>query len=206
MRDWISRSVNHFRGRALPEPATPAGYAALIDRFDLTIPLAPRLAAIAERHHPVPNVSWNLLTPRHRPPNTLEGQLVFAMKWEGLDLGVLAALFKIIEPSEIAETVRATPTGSFARRIWFLYEWLTGRELDVPNPGKVRLVDVVDPEQQVGLQNGTPSSRHKVIDNLPGTRHLCPMMRWTPALRTAISKKLDVRAKEIIGRTRKDLI
>lgn len=206
MGDWISQPVNHFHGRALPEPAIPAGYAGLIERFDLAVPLPPRLTAIAERHHPAPNPSWPLLTPRHRPPDTLAGQLVFALKWEGVDLGVLAALFKAVEPNEVAAIVRATPTGAFARRTWFLYEWLTGRELDVPDPGKVRVVAVVDPEQQVALQKGAPSPRHKVIDNLPGTRDFCPMIRWTPDLRAAVAKGLDARAREIIGRTRKDLV
>ena len=198
--------MNYFHGRGLPEPAMPVGYAGLIDRYELPVPLPPRLAAIAERHHPTSNASWNLLTPRHRPPSTLQGQIVFAMKREGVDLGVLAALFKVIEPHEIAELVRTTPTGSFARRTWFLYEWLTGGELDVPDPGKVRLVNVIDPEQQVALQKGTTSPRHKVIDNLPGTRRFCPMIRWTPALQAAIAKRIDARAKEIVGRTRKDLI
>lgn len=206
MGNWISQSVNHFHGRGLPEPAVPAGYAALIERFDLAVPVPPRLTAIADRHHPAPNLSWQLLTPRHRPPDTLEGQLVFALKWEGVDLGVLAALFKAVEPHEIAAIVRATPTGAFARRIWFLYEWLTGRELDVPDPGKVRGVAVIDSEQQVALEKGVPSPRHKVIDNLPGTRGFCPMTRWTPDLRAAVAKGLDVRAREIIGRTRKDRV
>lgn len=206
MGNWVSHPVNHFHGRGLPEPAVPAGYAALIERFDLAVPLPPRLTAIAERHHPAPNPSWQLLTPRHRPPDTLEGQLVFALKWEGVDLGVLAALFKVVEPNEIAAVVRATPTGAFARRTWFLYEWLTGRELEVPDPGKVRGVAVVDPQQQVALQKGVPSPRHKVIDNLPGTRGFCPMVRWTPDLRAAVARGLDTRAREIIGRTRKDLV
>jgi len=206
MKGWISQPVKHFHGRPLPEPAIPAGYAALIERFELSVPLPPRLAAIAERHHPASNLSWNLLTPRHRPTNTLEGQIVFALKWEGVDLGVLVALFKVLEAGEIAGIVRATPTGSFARRTWFLYEWLTGRELDVPDPGKVRLVNVVDTEQQVALQKGTTSPRHKVVNNLPGTPRFCPMMRWTPALQAAVAKRLDMRAREIIGRTRKDLI
>ena len=206
MREWISQPVNRFHDRALPEQATPAGYAALVKHFELAVPLPPRLTAIAERHHPAPNLSWNLLTPRHRPPNTLEGQIVFALKWEGLDLGILTALFKVIGPHEITEIVRATPTGSFARRIWFLYEWLTGRELDVPDPGKVRVVSVVDPNQQVGLHKGTTSPRHKVIDNLPGTRRFCPMIRWTPVLREAVAKGLNARASGVIGRTRKDII
>jgi hypothetical protein len=206
MDDWPQQSVNHFHGRTLPEPAVPAGYAALIERFDLAVPLPPRLTAIADRHHPTSNASWQLLTPRHRPPNTLEGQLVFGVKWEGLDLGVLATLFRAVAPTDIAAIVRATPTGAFARRIWFLYEWLTGRELDVPDPGKVRAVSVVDPTQQVGLQQGRPSPRHKVIDNLPGTRGFCPMIRWTPTLHAAVAKGLNARARDIVGRTRKDLI
>ncbi len=206
MREWISQPVSRFHDRTLPEQATPAGYAALVEHFELPVPLPPLLIAIAERHHPASNLSWNLLTPRHRPPNTLEGQIVFALKWEGVNLDVLAALFKIIDPHEITEIVRATPTGSFARRLWFLYEWLTGRELDVPDPGKVRVVSVVDPDQQVGLHKGKTSTRHKVIDNLPGTRRFCPMIRWTPALREAVAKGLNARASEIIGRTRKDVI
>lgn len=202
----FSQPVKHFHGRPLPEPAIPAGYAELIARFDLAVPIPPRLSAIAARHHPAPSPSWKLLTPRHRPTDTLEGQLVFALKWEGVDLGVLAALFKAVEPDKIAAIVRATPTGAFARRIWFLYEWLTGRELDVPDPGKVRVVPVVEPEQQVALKKGAPSPRHKVINNLPGVRGFCPMIRWTPGLSAAVAKGLDARARELIGRTRKDLV
>lgn len=173
---------------------------------DLALPLPPGLAAIAGRHHPAPTPSWRLLTPRHRPANTLEAQIVFALKWEGVDLGVLTALFKATSASDIAAIVRATPTGAFARRIWYLYEWLTGRALDVADPGRVRFTPVVDPAQQVALNDGTPSPRHKVVDNLPGTRSFCPMVGWTPALHAAVQKGLDRRAREIIGRARKDLI
>jgi Fic/DOC family protein len=206
MGEWITQPVIHFRGRALPEPAIPAGYAALIERFELPVPIPSRLAATATRHHPGLDPAWLLLTPRHRPADTLEGQLVFALKWEGVDLNVLAMLFTVVTEAEVAALVRATPTGAFARRIWFLYEWLTGRTLDVPDPGKVRSVAVVDADQQVALALGTPSTRHKVIDNLPGTRRFCPMIRWTPALRAAVDQRLDIRARELIGRTRHDLV
>jgi hypothetical protein len=206
MGEWITQPVNHFHGLALPEPAVPAGYAALIERFELPVPLPPRLSGTAMRHHPAAHARWQLLTPRHRPADTLEGQLVFALKWEGVDLGVLAALFKVVAAEDLAALVRDTPTGAFARRIWFLYEWLTGRTLDVPDPGKVRSVPVLDPEQQIALASGTPSPRHKVLDNLPGSPRFCPLMRWTPALRAAASQGLELRAREIVGRTRQDLV
>jgi Fic family protein len=206
MGEWIPRPVNHFHGLALPEPGTPAGYAAIIDRYGLAVPLPLRPAAIAERHHPNSTPTWRFLTPRHRPRQTLLGQLVFALKWEGIDLGVLAALFKTLDAEEIAEAVRSTPTGAFTRRLWFLYEWLTAQRLDVPEPGKVRAVLVVDPGQQVALSGGIASPRHRAIDNLAGTPAFCPMIRWTPALRAVAAQGLDRRAREIIGRTRKDLI
>jgi Fic family protein len=206
VREWNVQLVNHFRGRPLPEPAIPAGYSALIERYELSVPLPPRLAATAVRHQPASGAAWRLLTPRHRPADTLEGHLVFALKWEGVDLGVLSALFEVVDPGEVARFVQATPTGAFSRRSWFLYEWLTERTLDVPDPGKVRSVPVVEPEQQIALTRGSPSVRHKVIDNLPGTRRFCPMIRCTEAMQAGAARGLDGRAREIIGRTRPDLI
>lgn len=206
MGEWISREVTHFRGRPLPEPAVPAGYAALLERFELLAPLPPRLAAIAPRHHPQRHEAWRLLTPRHRPAGTLEGHLVFALKWEGVDLAVLAALFAALPAHEIGALVQRTPTGSFSRRIWFLYEWLTGTQLDVADPGKVKSVLALNPKLQAALPRGEPSPRHKVIDNLPGTRRFCPLVRWTPALRAMADRHLDQLARDVIGRMRPDLV
>lgn len=132
---------------------------------------------------------------------------MFALKWEGVDLGTLAALFRVVSANDVAAIVRTTPTGKFARRLWYSYEWLTGEELDVAEPrGRLRFVLLIEPEEQVALRQGTPSTRHKVIDNLPGTRSFCPMVRWTPALRAAVAQGLDRRARQIIGRTHRDLI
>ncbi|SLJ91194.1 Fic family protein [Novosphingobium mathurense] len=206
MGEWPSQAVNDFRGRLLPETGTPVGYAALIAAYGLAIPLPPRLTAIAERHHPVATTAWNMLTPRHRPASTLAAQLTFAIKWEGVDLSVLAQLFRVLAPDTIADLVRATPTGAFARRIWFLYEWMTGDRLDLPDAGKVRLVDVVDPNQQFALADGEVSTRHRVVNNLPGTPRFCPMIRRSPVLVAAAAKKLDERARGQIGRVRPDLV
>lgn len=204
--DRFSQSVTSFHGTPLPEPATPAGYAELIDRYGLELPLPPRLAAVAERHHPQSTDNWVLLTPRHRPDDTLAGQLEFALKWEGVDLAVLAALTTVVPAAEFEALVRAAPTGRYARRIWFLYEWITGRTLDLPDAGKVRAVPVLDPEQQFALSKGEMSARHRVIDNLPGTRAFSPLVRRTPALDAAVAKRLDLRAREVIGRTHADVI
>lgn len=115
-------------------------------------------------------------------------------------------LFRIIPADEVAFVVAAKPKGIYARRIWFLWEWLTGRELDLPDPGKVRAVPVLDPRQQFALPKGTLSSRHKVINNLPGTRTFCPLVRRTPRLDRFTAMGLDVLAPDVIGRTHPDVV
>lgn len=147
-----------------------------------------------------------MLTPRYRPEAALGPHLVFAFRYEGVDLQVLSALFQVIEPDEIEAIIRATPTGSFARRLWFLYEWLTDRQLNVPDPGKVRMVPILDPNQQYALDEGDPSPRHKVSNNLPGTPAFCPLVRRTPDLVAFSQKALGERAREAIGRVRPDLV
>jgi len=122
----FSQVVTSFQDRVLPEPARLAGYAALMDAFDLAVPLPRTLTGISQHHRRYEQEGWRLLTPRHAPPASLEGHLVFALKHEGLDLLILKSLFKKVGPDPIAQIVVATPTGRYARRLWFLYEWLIG--------------------------------------------------------------------------------
>lgn len=206
MSDSTSHAVNAFHGRALPEPGAPAGYAVLIDQYGLDLPLPARLAAIASRHHPRSTDRWRLLTPRHAPADTLEGHVRFALKWEGVNLAVLSTLFEVVADAEVAAIVRGTPSGAYTRRLWFLHEWLTGRELDVPDPGKVRSVLVVNPDHQFVVQDAALSSRHKVRNNLPGTSAFCPLVRRTPELERYRGMGLDARAREVIGRTHPDIV
>lgn len=204
---FISRE--RFRRRlrwSLPEPGSPAGYAALAARYDLRVPLPSRLAAIAERHHPASTTEWRMLPSGHAPDDSLQGHLEFALKWEGVSPGVLAALFREIDPGDIARIVRDKPTGRYARRIWFLYEWLTDIRVDVPDAGKVTAVPVVDPRRQFAARTGPLSRRHRVRDNLPGARNFCPLVRRTPELDRFVAMRLDERAREVIGRTRPDFV
>ncbi|MEX0892014.1 MAG: Fic family protein [Gemmatimonadota bacterium] len=206
MGDRNSHAVTVFQGRRLPEPARLAGYAALLQRYELPVPLPGRLAGIAERHRKTDTSEWLLLTPRHAPADTLEGQLEFALKWEGVDLPVLNQLFRVVDAAEVAAVIRNKPTGRYARRLWFLYEWLTGEELDVPEPGKVRSVLVVDPGQQYAAASGPRSSRHRVMNNLPGPREFCPLVRRTEELERLRAMGLEERARAVIGRTHPDVV
>ena len=201
----FSGPVTVFHERRLPERGTPAGYAALIDAYKLAVPIPLALTAIGERHKSIERDNWRLLTPRHAPAVTLEGHLTFALKYEGVDLAVLKRLFEATGPKPIEALVRAKPTGSYARRIWFLYEWLTGKKLKVPEPGKVTYVNALDPKQQwPGASRDSP--RHRVRNNLPGTPEFCPLVFRTPALEEFVALGLGDRAKALAADVPADLL
>ena len=198
--------IKEFRGSLLPEPAVLAGYSALIERFNLPIPLPPYLAAIGTRRKPKSSEQWLLLDSRQPPPTDLAGHLEFALKHEGVNFSVLSALFRVAPKKEIEAWISATPGGANTRRAWFIYEWLTGDLLDVPPVPRIRAVPMIDRSKQFGLEGGNRSPRHSVIDNLPGTREFCPLVRRTAKLDDFEARGFDRLAREVIGRTHPDIV
>lgn len=201
----FSGPVIVFHEKRLPERATPAGYAALIDAFDLKVPWPRTLSAISERHRTRTEVGWRILSPRYAPDPNLEGHLTFALKYEGLDLAVLKRLFQQTGPEPIEAIVRNAPTGAYARRIWFLYEWLLTTKLNLPDTEAGRYVEAVDTKLQWGGKART-SPRHHVRNNLPGTADFCPLAFKTDTLDRYVASNLSERAKEVAARVPKELL
>jgi hypothetical protein len=201
----FSGSVTVFHDSRLPEPAVPVGYAALIEALRLKVPLPRTFSAVGARHRRYQQDGWDIYTPRHAPTADLNGHLTFALKYEGLDLAVLKVLFRTTGPAPIEDIVRATPTGTYARRIWFLYEWLLGAQLDLPAADKGAYALVVDPDRQLAGVART-SSRHRVKDNMPGTPFFCPMITWTETLRTFTTRNLAERARAAVADVPADLL
>lgn len=188
-------AITVFHGRKLPCEAVPAGYAALIAAYGLRAPLPRKLFAIGSRHRIIDRDGWRLMTPRHAPAPTLEGHLTFALKYEGVDLAVLKALFDVLDPAVIEAMVRARPTGRYVRRIWFLYEWLAGRALDLPPLRRASYVNALDPSlQYAGRVVNSP--RHRVRNNLPGTPAFCPLVFRSEELERFAATDFAAQARE----------
>jgi len=202
---YFSGQRTVFQELRLPETATLAGYGALIDAYRLSVPLPRKLSATGNHHRVIEDDAWRILTPRHAPSPDLDGHLTFALKYEGLDLAALTRLFAATGPDAIAEIVRNKPTGSYARRIWFLYEWLTGSRLNLPDAEGGRYVPVVDPEQQFATE-GKNAPRYRVKNNLPGTRDFCPLVFRTQRLEEFIAMDLASRARAVIADVPRDLL
>src|SRR5213594_1680825 len=104
-RNRFSGSVTVFHEMPLPERGTPAGYSALIDAYSLAVPFPRTLSLIGQHHKVKEHEGWRILTPRHAPRADLEGNLTFALKYEGLDLAVLNRLFDAVGTGEIEAVV-----------------------------------------------------------------------------------------------------
>ncbi len=199
-------AVEVFRGRPLPEPAWPVGYARLVEKYGLQAPLPHRLLAISSRYRKSATDGWQLLSSKTPASDTVGSHLTLALKWEGVDLGVLAALFKVVDQDELTAFIIDKPTSAYGRRTWFLYEWLTGERLPLEDLGKQKAVPALDPETQYAIRGGELSARHRVTNNLPGSPEFCPLVRRTEALGEYDLEDLAQRTQEVIGRTHPDVI
>lgn len=205
-KNRISRAVSIFHGRALPErEALLVGYAALIEAYELSVPLPERLALVSHQHRRYDTEIWAVYTPRHMPEDTLAGHLAFALRYEGVELAVLHALFARIGSSEIEAWVLREPVGRYARRTWFFYEWLMDQKLKLVDATTGNFVDALDPKQYC-VGPATSSKRHRVRDNLPGVRDFCPLVRRTAKIEAYLAYDWQAQAQEKTGLVHADVL
>lgn len=195
-----------FQEKRLPEKEVfLAGYAALVARYDLKVPSPERYCFISHRHQRYETPDWVAFPLRYQPEDTLEGQLTFALRYEPLDLGILKALFQRIQPEELCQWIQSEPTGRYSRRAWFLYEWLLDTRLEIPDATTGNFVDVLDSTLQYSAVKPLSSRRHRVNNNLPGTKGYCPLIRRTPTLETFQNLHLQEDVKGKMGDLHPDL-
>lgn len=127
----------------------------------------------------VEGITTETFVDRMRPGANLRGHLTFHLKHEVLHLELLSRLFAKIDPTELVAWIDDEPGGQYARRAGFLFEWLTGRELDVHADIAGAYVDVMDDEKLVAASpsRSLPNRRWRVRDNLPGSPAFCPIIR-----------------------------
>ncbi|KRR12467.1 Fic family protein [Bradyrhizobium valentinum] len=190
-----------FQGKALPTETQLVGLSALVQILSLAAPVR-RPSAVSEKHirgsHRDED-DWRLFDKRYWPGDNFADHLTFALRHEDLDLLVLKRVFKAVPKAEIRDFVTAAPTGVPARRVWFLYEMLTGETLDIPDTPNVAAVDLFDPKAYF---TGKPklSKRHRVRNNLLGTKDFSPVIRRTSALVALTESGLAEKARETVGR------
>lgn len=201
----FSQAISVFHGMHLPEDGLLVGYSYLIDKYKLKVPLPEKLSMISLHHRRYQSNNWEVFTPRYKPQNNIADQLTFALRYEGVDLAVLYALFKKLKIQEIENWIKREPIGQYSRRIWFLYEWLIEKKLKIPDATSGNFIDILNPEKYF-TAFPIPSKRHRVRNNLPGVKAFCPLVRRTPKLKDYIRRDLKALASQTIGRIHPDIL
>lgn len=189
------------------------GYSQLITRYRLrALPLAEeaRLASDVKGRgsRQQGGRRLNLFEPKYQPEDTLAGHLQFALRYEGVNLQVLALLFAKAGEEELAQWITASPESRYARSACYLYEWLTRRQLPVADPVSPRAsyVQVADSLLQLALPQGERDKRFRVQNNLPGTRDFCPLVRMSPYLQGMLATDLRRVTADTLARYDRDLL
>ena len=172
----------------------PAGYAAIIERYSLdVIPNWHRSLVTTSGIRRIDStgaVIEEIYPLKYWPGDGLGDHLEFALKYDGTNLAILASLFQVVTPEEFQTYVQSKPTGKYARRLWFLYEFLTGKRLSMEDVGGVSYIDLLDPNQYYTVTSVRQIRRQRINDNLLGEGRFCPTIRRTDILRDFEAKDL----------------
>ncbi|AOR29231.1 filamentation induced by cAMP protein Fic [Formosa sp. Hel1_33_131] len=195
-----------FQGKTTPEEGKIVGYGAIVENLKLPIPFPNVLSLITKKSKKHTTEDWNVFPRSYQPEETLYKQLVFAIKYEGINLLVLKSLFNLISKESIQTLLHIEPMGQYSRKIWFLFEWLQQEEIDVQVDLKKRTyIPLVDSSMQYVLK-GKESAKHKIINNLPGTRDFCPLIFKTKKLEFHINANISGKQNAFLNNIHKDVL
>ena len=181
--------------------STPAGYDALIARFKLQV--------IPNWHHSRTSQSnvrqthaedgqvVEIYPPFLTPEDSLAGHLEFALKYDGTNLEILASVFEKAAEEELLAYIRSKPTGKYARRLWYLFELLTGKRLPIDDLTTANYVDLLEPDE---YYTAAPVQvrRQRINDNLLGDARFSPIVRRTQSLAAFEKKDLSGRCRQLL--------
>ena len=195
----------------MPLPDPQVGYNALISRYgllcveDRTASFIAKRLSVIDRTQRADGSVVVRFPGKYDFGDTLAGHLEFCLKYEGVNLSVLAALFEQRGADEIQAWLDDKPGSRYARVCGHLYEWLTGKTLRYKLPPGIDAVPVLD-EKRYFTAPAQRNKRFAVLHNLPGSAAFCPLVRRTPSLETWIEKDLGARIAQVLASLEPELL
>lgn len=145
---------------------------------------------------------------RNRPEDTPVAHLNFHLRNEIPHLECLKRIFDVLGGDFIQEWVYREPSGQYARRSAFLYEWLTGKILDVPENLSGNYIDVFDENKIVTASAFSieKNSRWRVNNNIAGTADFCPIIIKTDGLKSVLALDIACKLNDLNQEMSEDLL
>ena len=135
--------------------------------------------------------------PKYAPAeNSIPEHIEFLLKYDDLSLDFLHAVFVKTDEVELIAFLAKSPSGRYARKIGFLYEWFTGKVLELGFEPGGNYIDLLDEENYI-TGNTIRNSRWRINDNLLGGPDFCPMVRRTQAMEEMLATDLKGQIDEL---------
>ncbi len=188
----------------------PAGYAALVERYSLDVIPNWHRSLVAtggiRKIASTGGVVEETYPSKYWPGDNLGDHLEFALKYDGTNLALLASLFQVVASEDFLAYITSKPTGKYARRLWFLYEFLTGTSLPVDDLKRGNYVDLLETDEYYTVAPPRRVRRQRIYDNLLGEERFCPTVRCTDALQSLEAADLPERCQKIFSRYSPELL
>ncbi len=188
----------------------PAGYAALVKMLDIAaIPHWHESMVASSGGHRIETeggIVRETFTARYWPGDALADHLEFALKYDGVNLAILARIFSAAGASQIASYVGSKPTGKYARRIWYLYELFTGEKLPLNDVKRCSYVPLLDADAYITADAAKPIPRQCIHDNLLGDGRFCPVVRRTETIQRYLDTDFKTRCQKLVAAYPPELI
>ncbi len=186
-----------------PHALVEIGYSYLLKKYNFRV-VGNYVASYITDHSRISSTTKNALESTYYPkqyaltnPEDPLAHLEFALKHEGVNLELIVIFFSQVSQDTVTTYIQKTPTGKYSRIIWFLFEYLLDRQLDIPDIKRVPYVNVLEPTHYY-VAKGVKSTRHAVNNNLLGNRIFCPMVRKTKVLQDFEGKDFSGMAKKLM--------
>lgn len=166
----------------------PIGYAYLNEYYQLLLPklgIEVYQDPSADEEHIIQyGAGKRKVLPKHLKysDNPYE-QMHAAIKYQGIRLHFFAAMFNKIDRSELTAFISNKPTSQYNRTLWFLFEWLTGEQLDLSDLKTGNYIRLFEDEYYYTIKEGKRDKRTRVVNNALGTPEFCPTIRKTPEIK-----------------------
>jgi len=179
----------------------PAGYIYIIEKYGLKVIQPYHTSFISDSSYSKQILKDGYIeevySKKYLPDHSVLANLEFALKYDGTDLGVIAAFFETVGKDEIAGYITSKPTGKYARIIWFLYEFITGERLPLEDMVMGNYVQVLDVEKYYTAEPGVRVQRQRVVNNFLGVKNFCPVIRRIEGLKKYTNSEINDRCQKL---------
>jgi hypothetical protein len=179
---------------------TAAGALWLGDHFGLKDYQISHKSYIGSREHIELNIHGEVIQtygPGYAPKTDSPfAHLEFALKYDDVNLDFYSAIFERIDPEDLKNHIHSRLSKKYTRKIGFLYEWLTEKQIELPASVSGNYIDFLEQDRYV-TGKIIKNAKWRVNDNLLGSRKFCPIVRRTTGLQQALDLDLSVEIQKL---------